>query len=329
MLSSVACILLVSQIFAEVPTVTLNNGVEMPMMMYGTGNGADWANNTATEMHLRLALQVGFAGVDTARDYENQVGVGRALADVERTSVFVTTKVIGAYGEPNNQTIATAYNTVLAEANENLEQLNVDYVDLLLLHNPPNMTSEDPCVIMQEHWRALEDFLSSGKARAIGVSNYCQWQLDCVLETATVVPAVHQIALHVGMSPDPRGLKSYSDEHGIQTMAYSPLGSEDWTVFPPTKDISLITGNFTKGIGSAYGKSGAQVALRWVAQHGMAFATDATSEKHLREDLEVFEFSLDYADMQLLDAATTPAGEPNGYAIGIPVCSSSSVTMTV
>merc|ERR1719326_2610157 len=103
-----------------------------------------------------------------------------------------------------------------------LTQLGLAHVDLMLLHYP---TRTNDCKAMQEHWRAAEDFYKAGKARAVGVSNYCSYSLDCILETAKVVPAVNQLKLHVGMGPDPAGLKSYTESKGMVYMAYSPLGS--------------------------------------------------------------------------------------------------------
>lgn len=311
---------------AAVPTVTLNNGVEMPMMFLGTTMNFDGGNET--EINVRKALKIGWNAIDTALNYGNQENIARALVDVERSSVFVNTKIGGAMTQAG--TVATAYNFSMHEAYINLQQLNLDYVDMVLIHNPPKslgVSDEDACPYMQEEWRALEDFMKRGKARAIGVSNFCQSDLACILETATVVPAVNQVMFHVGMSPDPRGLVSYNDALGIQTMAYEPLGAMDYTTW--TRDISLITGDFTRNIGQLYGKSGAQVALRWVIQHGIPLATASSSEKHLQQNLDVFEFALDDTDMQQLNAATKPSSEPNGFFVDIPTCGSEALAATV
>jgi len=151
------------------------------------------------------------------------------------------------------------------------------------------------------------------------------------LETATVVPAVNQLEFHVGMGTDPRGIVSHNDALGIKTMAFSPLGGVDYShgIANATRDISLIIGNVTGDIGRPHGKTGSQVALRWVVEHGIPLATSTSSEKHLRQDLEVFEFNLEDADMQQLDAATTPAAEPNNYYEGVPVCGAVALATTV
>ena len=173
--------------------------------------------------------------------------------------------------------------------------------------------------------------MSFGKARAIGVSNFCPSDLACILETATVVPAINQVLFHVGMGSDPRGVVSYNAALGITTMAYEPLVTIDYSTGDKhaPKDYSLLEGNFTRDIGQPYGKSGAQVALRWIVQHGVLLATESSSEKHLQEDLDVFEFTLDDKDMLQLDAATTPKGEPNGFWVNVPVCDSLGFATTV
>jgi len=329
-------IFIASQLCATVAvtqTVTLNNGIEMPLMTLGCGT---LGNLSETEDGVRLAYQVGFTAFDTAFSYPNQGSVGRALADMDRSSFFLTTKIGGDTPESFAAVgIASAYDHSLEEANVNLERLNFDYVDLVLIHYPPThfggFSAEDGCTYMQEQWRALEDFMGSGKTRAIGVANFCPSDLTCILETAHVVPAVNQLEFHVGMGTDPRGLVSHNDALGIKTMAFSPLGGVDYShgIENATRDISLIIGDFTRGIGEPYGKTGAQVALRWLIQHGVPLATSTTDEKHLRQDLEVFEFNLGDIDMQQLDGATAPAAEPNNYYEGVPACGAVGFVTTV
>merc|ERR1712032_956827 len=133
--------------------------------------------------------------------------------------------------------------------------------------------------------------------------------IECILQTAKVTPVINQVQYHVGMGSDPRGLKTYLDSKGIVMQAYSPLATL-------TGGHELISGNLTTSIGRAYNKTGAQVALRWVAEHGMPFNTASTNPEHLQQDLDVFQFKLTQEDLAILDAATEPADEPNG---GIPL----------
>merc|ERR1712046_101298 len=127
---------------------------------------------------------------------------------------------------------------------QNLDQLGLEYVDLVLVHFPPRGNS---CSSMQAQWSAMEEFYKAGKAKAIGVSNYCPSSLDCIMEKATVTPAVNQVQYHVGMGVDPISVKSTSEKYGIHLQAYSPLGNGK---------SDLITGDLVTTIGANYGKTG-------------------------------------------------------------------------
>jgi diketogulonate reductase-like aldo/keto reductase len=274
---------------ASVPTVKLNNGVVMPMISLGTWQYDD---DTA-EAAVKLALSVGYNHIDTANNYNNQAGVGKALAGVDRSSYFLTTKV------PAQRSASSAYTGTTSALEENMKLLKLDAVDLVLIHS-----STGSCEAMQESWRAMEDFLAAGKAKAIGVSNYCPSSFDCVLKTAKVVPALNQIQMHVGMGTDPIGDVTYADAKGIVTQAYSPLG--DGT-------SELITGDLVTGIGKKYSKSGAQVSLHWLYQRGIALTTKSTSETHQRDNLAAVSTSwtLKDDDMATLNTAKSPKSKPS------------------
>jgi 2,5-diketo-D-gluconate reductase A len=277
---------------ASVPSVTLNNGVVMPMISCGT-----WQYDVSTaEKVVKLALSLGFNHIDTANDYRNQRGVGAGLKGVNRSSYFLTTKV------PSQTSSRRAYSLTKTDLYDNLDQLGLDYVDLLLLHFPP-VGNTRYCAAMQEQWRAAEDFYAAGKARAIGVSNYCPTSFECIFKTANVTPAVNQVKYHVGMSKDPNGIKSYCDSKGVTLQAYSPLG--DGT-------SELIKGPLVSGIGAAHNKTGAQVSLHWVYKHGVPLSTKATDPTYLAEDLAaVADWGDDVTDGELasLDGATSPSGD--------------------
>lgn len=198
---------------AAIPEVQLNNGVALPMISLGT-----WQYSPeVAEQTVSLGLSLGFNHIDTALDYKNQEAVGKALAPHNRSSYFLTTKI------PPQMFAKTAYANAMKDLDGDLAALGLDYVDLMLVHFPPKGNTLF-CAAMQEQWRAMEDFYKAKKARAIGVSNYCQSSFECILKTANVTPAVNQIQFHVGMSPDPSGIKSYADQHKIVTQSYSPLG---------------------------------------------------------------------------------------------------------
>lgn len=278
---------LVSGVLADIPNVTLNNGIQMPMISLGT-----WQYDDSTaEAAVRLALQTGFNHIDTANNYRNQAGVGKGLADFDRNSYFLTTKV------PSTLFASTAYAKTTEALEEDLSLLGLDYVDLMLIHSPSSN-----CKTTQEQWRALEDFYAAGKAKAIGVSNYCLSSFECISETQKVTPAVNQIEYHVGMGLDPQGIRSYHDTHGVVTQAYSPLGDGDST---------LITGDLVTSIGGSHSWTGAQASMRWLIEAGVPFSTKTTKQSHMQEDLAIFADVLADEEKSQLDVATEPAGRPS------------------
>merc|ERR1712070_1147946 len=215
---------------------------------------------------------------------------GAALAGVDRSSYFLTTKV------PPGSATATAKNL-----QDNLDQLGLDYVDLVLVHYEP-MLPFGKCKKMQEQWAAMEEFYNAGKAKAIGVSNYCPSSLDCIAQTAKVTPAVNQVKFHVGMGTDPIGLKTDCDNRGIHLQAYSPLGNGG---------TELITGDLVTSIGANHNKTGAQVSLRWIQENGVSLSTKTTKQSHMEQDLDIFNFQLTADEKQQLDAATSPSDRPS------------------
>ena len=284
---------------APIPSIRLNNGVSMPMLSLGT-----WQyNSSVAEAVVKLGLQQGFNHIDTAWAYHNQDGVGAALKGVPRSSYFLTTKVpdCGRLGG-----CADNYKNTTDALNFDLTRLGLDFVDLVLVHWPPQTNDGTAlnCKAVQDDWKAMEDFYAAGKAKAIGVSNFCPTALQCLMRTAKVVPAVNQVQYHAGMGPDPGGIKTYCDSLGIRLQAYSPLG--DGT-------MELISGPLVSKIGKAHNVSGASVSLRWITQNGVPLSTKSTSAKHLAEDLSIYSFTLSKDEMAQMDAAATPASKfPSG-----------------
>jgi len=297
-----------------IPTIKLNNGVEMPVFSLGV-----WKyNDTEAHAAVSTALAMGYNAVDTAYDYNNQKAVGQAVAEFlakgtsHRNELFITTKIPGCGTIPIAGLPTPSKDNCGPDSakflNGNLGLLSMDYVDLVLLHFPPNSCGgplyKNACQMMKDQWAAMEDFYKAGKAKAIGVSNYCQSCFECILPAATIVPQVNQVQYHVGEGPDPIGLGSYCKEKGIQMEAYSALaqGSSE-----------LISGNLTTSIGKAHGKSGVQVALRWVVQHNWLLTSKSSNPAYQAEDIDIFDFVLTDAEMALLDAATVPSGSPSFF----------------
>ena len=174
---------------AAVPTIPLTSGTRMPAIACGTGGDS---NASATSL-VATALAAGFTHIDTAHDYNDQGGVGDALARADRSAVFLTSKVPGC-GVPTQGLMPPCYNNTLRLVDEDLALLQTDYVDLMLIHFPPlGGCLPSNCAHMQQQWAGLEAAYKAKKARAIGVSNYCKECLQCVMETATVTPMVNQV----------------------------------------------------------------------------------------------------------------------------------------
>jgi len=261
---------------------------------------------------VSAALKVGFAQIDTALDYHNQEGVGKAIKDsgVPRDQIFVETKVPGCGMDKTTWNPFTCYTDTKKNLEMDLQLLGLPFVDLVIIHFPPSITFPvrscsnltGSCEMIRSQWKAMEEFYKAGKARAIGVSNYCVSSWECIKETQTVMPAINQIEYHVGMGLDPQGLKSYHDAHGIVTQAYSPLGNGDST---------LITGDMVTNIGKAHNWSGAQTSMRWLIENGVPLTTKTTKQSHMEEDLAIFADALADEEKSQLDAATQPAGKPS------------------
>jgi len=286
-MKTVAGAAMITGALANIPNVTLNNGIQMPMISLGTWQYDD---DTA-EAAVRLALQTGFNHIDTANNYHNQAGVGKGLSGFDRSTYFLTTKV------PSTRSSSTAYATTTKALEEDLSLLGIDYVDLMLIHSPAGN-----CKTTQEQWRALEDFYAAGKAKAIGVSNYCLSSFACIAETQKVHPAVNQIEYHIGMGLDPTGIISYHSANNVVTQAYSPLGNGD---------SSLITGDLVTSIGQAHGWTGAQTSMRWLIDNGVPLTTKTSKQSHMQEDLAIFADVLADEEKSQLDTATEPAGKPS------------------
>jgi diketogulonate reductase-like aldo/keto reductase len=285
-----------SEATLNIPTKEIAPGIHMPMAGLGT-----WQyNSSVAEGAVKMALDFGCRSIDTANMYENQVGVGKAIAAAgfqsgeRRKELFLTTKVPGALG----------FNGTMSAHEDNLKQLGLDYVDLLLVHFPCNFDGKTGCdkADRQATWKGLEQMHKAGKARAIGVSHYCQQHLEDVLEIATEPVAINQQEWHVGMGPDPEGVRSFGEKHGVTFQSFSPLCGPCGDKL----DKELITGELVTRIGKKYNVSGPQVALRWLVENGSPVIAKTDKLDHLKEDLDLFRFKLTPEELASLNAATSP-----------------------
>ncbi|WP_416874665.1 aldo/keto reductase [Kitasatospora sp. SC0581] len=256
-----------------VPTVKLNNGVEIPQLGFGVFQVPDDQTTAA----VAAALEAGYRSIDTAAIYGNETGVGRALAasGVAREDLFVTTKLWNA---------DQGYDATLRAFDASLAKLGLDHVDLYLIHWPTPARD-----LYLDTWRALERLVEEGRIRAAGVSNFQPAHLQRLLDTSALVPAVNQVELHPGLQQ--AELRAFHAEHGIATEAWSPLAQG------AVLDDPAIT-----AIAARTGKSPAQVVLRWHLQLGNIVIPKSVTPARIRQNLDVFDFELTEQDMAAIAA---------------------------
>ncbi|MEU6140440.1 aldo/keto reductase [Streptomyces sp. NPDC047081] len=264
-----------------IPTVTLNNGVEIPQLGFGVFQIPD-AETTAA---VTAALEAGYRSIDTAAIYGNEAGVGAALAasGIAREDLFVTTKLWNA--DQGHDATLRAFDTSLGK-------LGLDHVDLYLIHWPTPARD-----LYRDSWRAIEKLVADGRIRAAGVSNFQPAHLRRLLEGSSLVPAVNQIELHPGLQQ--RELRSLHTESGIATEAWSPLAQG------AVLDDPAIT-----AVAARHGKSPAQVVLRWHLQLGNVVIPKSVTPARIRENIDVFDFAL--ADEEMTAIARLDRGLRTG-----------------
>lgn len=261
--------------------LTLNNGVKIPQLGFGT-----WKLEDGKEAYeaVEAALKAGYRHIDTAQVYRNEASVGRAIKDsgIDRDDLFVTTKSWNTH---------QTYDDVMTAFEESLEKLQMGYVDLFLLHWPTPVDTRKGDAwkeINAERWRALEELYRSNKVRAIGISNFMEKHIEVLDATATVKPMVNQVLLAPGETQT--DLVDYCRERDIVMEAYSPFGSGDLFSHP---EIEKLT--------EKYNKSASQIMLRWSLQHDFIPLPRSSNPAHIQDNLNVFDFELLAEDMKHLD----------------------------
>ena len=252
--------------------VKLNNGIEMPILGYGVYQ----VTPEECERCVSDAISVGYRLIDTAQAYGNEEGVGNAIrkSNIPRKDLFITTKVwISNAG----------YEKAKASIEESLQKLQTDYIDLLLIHQPFND--------YYGTYRAMEEANKTGKVRAIGVSNFYPDRFVDLAEFCEIKPAVNQMETHVFNQQ--RKLQEVMQEYGIELMAWGPFaeGRNDF-----------FTNGTLAAIGVKYGKSVAQVALRFLIQRGIVVIPKSTHKERMIENFNVFDFSLTEREMTVIAA---------------------------
>jgi diketogulonate reductase-like aldo/keto reductase len=254
-------------------TLKMNNDMEIPIFGLGLylSSSGDQANRA-----LSIALQSGYHHFDTAKFYGNEQDVGLAVRarDIQREDIFVTTKL---WNDDHG------YDSTLEAIDLSLKKMQLEYIDLYLIHWPvQNMRLES--------WKALEKAYSEGKARAIGVSNYMIHHLEELLEHSQIVPAINQFEISPFNYQSRKDVIEFCRSQNIHVEAYSPL-----TKGRKLKDPDLIR------IGRKYGKSSAQILIRWALEHKLIVLPKSSNEQRIQENADVFDFSLSEEDMEFLD----------------------------
>ena len=270
---------------ATTPALKLNNDVTMPALGLGVFQSPPEETVTAVE----TALRDGYRLIDTAAAYDNEreVGEGIRRSGVDRDEIFVTTKLwISDYG----------YDAAQVGFEASLRRLGVDHVDLYLLHQPVPTYFEDTI----EAYKAAEAFLADGRARAIGVSNFSPELLRRLIDRTDIVPAVNQVEVHPYFTQ--AELREVHAELGITTQAWSPLGGV--LVYVPGADESHgpLSDPVVTDLASKYGKTPAQVVLRWHLEHGFCAIPKSVKPHRIAENFDVLDFALTAEEVAAIDA---------------------------
>ena len=279
---------------ATQPKLTLHNGVELPALGFGVFQTPPDVTQTAVEEAIRL----GYRMIDTAASYLNEREVGAAIAasGIDRSELFVQTKLwVSNY----------SYDGALHGFEVSARKLGLDTVDLYLLHQPLPQHFDSTV----DAYRAAERLLAEGRVRAIGVSNFSAAHLDEFLPRVTVVPAVNQVEIHPYYNQPT--LRALHERLGILTQAWSPLGGV-YVYRPGEETKNVLADPAVAAIAAKYGKSPAQVILRWHLDSGRSAVPKSVRPERIAENLAVFDFGLTREEVESIDALDTGVrGGPN------------------
>lgn len=269
--------------------LNLNNGTQIPCVGYGTfRTPADVAEKAVSD-----AIAAGYRHIDTAAVYGNEEAVGKGIKDsgVAREDLFVTSKLWN-----DNR----GYDETKKAFQASLDRLQLDYLDLYLIHWPANQKQfgTDAAKINAETWRAMEDLYHEGKIRAIGLSNFMPHHIVDLMQTAKVAPAVDQIEVHPGWSHTEE--VKYLQAHNILVEAWAPLGGQGAKVMENPTILQIA---------DKYGKSAAQVCLRWVIQQGVVPLPKSVHQERMVQNKDIFDFALTDDEMRKISFLPNMGGQ--------------------
>lgn len=258
--------------------ITLNDGHKIPILGFGTYKALEQEGIDA----VVAAIDNGYTLIDTASIYKNEEAVGKGIkaSGVAREKIYLTTKLWREY---------LGYDSAKKEFEKSLKKLDVDYIDLYLIHWPANAKNYDNWQQANANaWRAMEDLQTEGKIKSIGVSNFFQEHLEALFQTAKVIPAVNQIEFHPGYWQQP--LVEYCKQQKIVVESWSPLAR------------GKVFGNeVLEDIAKNHNKSVSQVCLRWILQHDIIVIPKSTTPKRIKENIDIFDFELTAGEMELIN----------------------------
>lgn len=267
----------------SIPEITLNDGLKVPALGFGTYS----LNGNKGVSAITSAIDVGYRLIDTAYNYENEGAVGKALrcSSVPRQELTITSKLPGRYH---------TYEKAVTAIQESLFRANLDYYDVYLIHWP-NPKQDD----YVEAWQALIDAKKWGLIRSIGVSNFLPEHINRLEKETAVKPSMNQIELHPFFNQEKQ--RKWHEEHNIQTESWSPLGQAS----------TVLENEAINEIAKHHHKTIAQVILRWHYQLGTISIPKSSSYKRQLENISIFDFSLDQTEMAIISELTQPDGRNN------------------
>ncbi len=258
---------------SAVPTITLNNGISIPQL----GFGVFQIDPDDTKDATLAALEVGYRHIDTAEMYGNEAQVGEAVraSGIDRDDIFVTSKLNNSFH---------AYDEALGAFDQTMKDLDIDYLDLFLVHWPLPGVGD-----FVETWKAMEEIYRSGRVRAVGVSNFQKHHLQRLFDETEIVPAVNQIEVHPYLVQ--HELRAFGTEHGIPTEAWSPLGRG-----------AVLEEHTLEQIAKRHERTPAQVTLRWHLQRGDIVFPKSVNRHRMEENFDVFGFELSQDEIDEISA---------------------------
>ncbi len=251
--------------------IELINEVKMPAIGIGTYKAG---SDEETAQAVKFAIKAGYRHIDAAAFYGNEIGVGKGIKEsgVKREDIFLVTKL---WNDDHG------YDKTMEAFNKSLERLQVEYLDLYLIHWPTKLNAET--------WRAFEELYESGKVRAIGVCNFKEGHLEELKESAKITPMVNQVEVHPFNTR--KKLMKYCKANNIQMVAWSPISRG-----------RVLTNELLINLSGKYSKTITQVVLRWHIQNGVVTIPKSSNEGRIKENFEVFDFEIAKEDMELIDS---------------------------